>query len=97
MLNPVFKSPKHLVAEWPEVFEDLYITSFPVGYVETILIEFSDGGLWEIDLTLHQFNIDIDGIVETIKDYKGNISNFKVNINMAKLKLDVTQQTKNLF
>ena len=50
MSKPLFKPPRHLIKEWPEVFEDLYMNTMPVAYLERIHLEFSDGRVWEIDV-----------------------------------------------
>lgn len=88
------------MAEWPEVFEDLYITSLPIKYVETILIEFSNGGLWEIDMTVgvgQYTHADIDKIMNSFYEYKEDISNLEFKIDIKKLKIDVKTQTKKIL
>ena len=50
MPKPLFKPPKHLVQEWPEVFEDLYMNTMPVHYLESIRLEFGNGRIWEINI-----------------------------------------------
>ena len=43
MPNPLFKPPRHLVKEWPEVFEDLYMNTMPVAYLDSVRLDFTDG------------------------------------------------------
>ena len=50
MPNPLFRPPRHLVKEWPEVFEDLYMNTMPVAYLDLVHLEFKDGRIWEIDI-----------------------------------------------
>jgi hypothetical protein len=50
MPNPLFKPPRHLVKEWPEVFEDLYMNTMPVAYLEMVHLEFVNGRVWQIDI-----------------------------------------------
>jgi len=50
MPKPLFKPPRHLVEEWPEVFEDMYMNTMPVYYLDMIRMEFVDGRIWEINV-----------------------------------------------
>ena len=50
MPKPLFKPPRHLVEEWPEVFEDMYMNTMPVCYIDMIRMEFNDGRIWEINI-----------------------------------------------
>jgi hypothetical protein len=100
MLNPVFKSPKHLVAEWPEVFEDLYITSLPIKYVETILIEFSNGRVWEFNFASQNhrhLKLNASKIVETFNEHQEEIISLDFKVDVDKLKKDIFEQTKKIF
>jgi hypothetical protein len=96
MPNPLFKSPEHLVAEWPEVFEDLYMNTFPAVYIDIISIEFSDGRVWEIDISSYHEEPDLV-IDKFINLFNEDVSTVAFKINISKLKLDIEQQTKNFF
>jgi hypothetical protein len=48
--KPLFKPPKHLVQEWPEIFEDLYMNTMPVAYLILLRLEFINGRIWEINV-----------------------------------------------
>jgi hypothetical protein len=100
MLRPLLKSPEHLAAEWPEVFENLYINSLPIGYVELIKVEFYNGRKWEIDLRgdNKQQSIPIqDLVLETFGDFKEEITKLEFTIDVNKLKTDIEIQTKGIF
>lgn len=95
-----FESPIHLVSEWHEVFENLYINSLPIDYIETVKIEFSNGSLWEIDISSQisiSSNTAKSNILETFKEYQTDISSLNFTVNIDKLKKDISEKTKKIF
>ena len=101
MSKPLFKPPKHLVQEWPEVFEDLYMNTMPVHYLEMIRLEFENGRIWEIDVREQLEHVSSDSIadklIDTFQEYKEDIQKIDFKINIEKLKTDIEKQTKGLF
>ena len=101
MPNPLFKPPRHLVKEWPEVFEDLYMNTMPVAYLEMIHLEFADGRVWRIDIKEQLKDSDADSIagqlLETMQEYKDEIKKMDFKIDIARLKKDIADQTKTIF
>ena len=86
---------------WPEVFEDLYINTMPVAYLERIHLEFSDGRIWEIDitaeLTKQSAETIADILLNTLQEYKDDIKKIDFKVNINKLKQDIRDSTKALF
>ncbi len=101
MPNPLFRPPRHLVKEWPEVFEDLYMNTMPVTYIDLIHLEFSDGRVWQIDVKGQLSENDADSVAErlmmTIAEYKDTISKIDFKIDVDRLKKDIADSTKTLF
>ena len=101
MPNPLFKPPRHLVKEWPEVFEDLYMNTMPVAYLENVHLEFADGRVWEInirDQLNHADPEDIaDKLLTTLQEYRDEIKKIDFKVDVAQLKADLKKQTKNIF
>ena len=101
MPNPLFKPPSQLVKEWPEVFEDLYITTMPVAYLDYIRLDFADGRVWKIDikeqLSLSDPDLVADKLLETIEEYQDEIKKIDFKINIDKLKKDIGNSTKDLL
>ena len=97
--KPLFKPPRHLVQEWPEVFEDLYMNTMPVAYLDLIIIDFSDGKVWEINIKdqLEDRNHDeiADSLLETFQEYKEEITKIDFKLDIEKLRTDIKNQTKN--
>ena len=97
-----FKPPKHLVKEWPEVFEDLYMDTMPVAYVKVMILEFKDGRIWEIDIATQVANgIDPDDVakklLQTLTEYKDTIKSLDFKIDIEQLKSDIKKRTKKIL
>lgn len=101
MPNPLFKPPRHLVKEWPEVFEDLYMNTMPVAYLDRIHLEFADGRVWEIDIKTELSKQTPDSIadvlVNTLQEYKDDIQKIDFKVDIEKLKKDIRDSSKNIF
>lgn len=101
MPNPLFKPPRHLVKEWPEVFEDLYMNTMPVAYLEKIHLEFADGRVWEInikeELSKQQPEAIADTLLNTLQEYKEEIEKIDFKVDINKLKLDIKNSTDTIF
>jgi hypothetical protein len=97
--KPLFKPPRHLVQEWPEVFEDLYMNTMPVAYLDFITLEFSDGRIWEIDIREQLKDSDADNVadklLDTFREFKDDVKKIDFKLDIEKLKNDIENQTKN--
>lgn len=97
MPNELFKPPKHLVEEWPEVFNDLYMNTMPVDYLKYIHLEFSTGMIWELDIE-EQIKTLGPAVVtqrlhETIQEYKSEVKKFEFKLDIERLKRDIKNST----
>lgn len=101
MHKKYFRPPSHIVKEWPEVFEDLYINTMPIAYVDTMILEFSDGRIWEIDVKAQTANTDPDEVakklLDTLSEYKDTIKKLDFKINIELLKQDIKNRTKSIL
>jgi hypothetical protein len=101
MPNPLFKPPRHLVKEWPEVFEDLYMNTMPVAYLEMVHLEFVNGRVWQIDIKEQMKALDADEIaaklLETLQEYKDEIKKLDFKVDIERLKKDIGDSTKTIF
>ena len=101
MPNPLFRPPSHLVKEWPEVFEDLYMNTMPVAYLDVVHIEFKDGRIWEINVKdelekSHPESI-ADVLLDTLQEYKDEITKIDFKVNVERLKKDIKDSTNSLL
>jgi len=93
----LFRSPADLVRQWPEVFEDLYINTMPVAYLEMLRLEFHNGRIWEINLLEYVGDLDANRILEILQEYEAEISKIDFRINIDKLKVDINDATKKIL
>lgn len=101
MPNTLFKPPKQLVDEWPEVFSDLYMNTMPVNYLEYIHLEFSSGMVWELDVKDQLKHLDPDVVsqrlYETIQEYKDQVIKFNFKLDVNKLKKDIKKSSRQIL
>ncbi len=101
MPKPLFKPPRHLVQEWPEVFEDLYMNTMPVAYLIMLRLEFTNGRIWEIDVQEQLSNSVPEEIAEKLlnifQEYRNDIKKIDFQMDIEKLKIDIQESSKNLL
>lgn len=101
MPKPLFRPPMHLVKEWPEVFEDMYMNTMPVAYLDMVHLTFEDGRIWQIDVRAQLSDVAPESIaeklLETLQEYKDEIKKIDFKIDIERLKRDITDSTKTLF
>ena len=83
------------------MFEDLYMDTMPVAYVDTMILEFTDGRIWEIDIKDQLKTSDPDSVakklLDTLSEYKDTIKKLDFKINIEQLKNDIKNRTDKIF
>lgn len=101
MPKRLFRPPEHLIKQWPEVFEDMYMNTMPLFYLNSVQIKFKDGRVWEIDVKTQLVDQDPDLVADKILDifdeYGNEIENIDFDVDTEKLKQDISSQTKDIF
>lgn len=101
MPKRLFRSPEHLVKQWPEVFEDMYMNTMPLLYLNFIRIVFNDGRIWEIDiksqLTAADPGVVADKILDIFDEYSTEIKDIDFDIDTDQLKQDIVNKTKGML
>jgi len=96
-----FKPPKDVIKEWPEVFNEIYMSSMPIKYIHGVELTFHDGRVWEIDLPDQLDLVDEDDIIErlalSIRDFQDEIATVNFQVDIDKLKQDIIKLTKNIL
>jgi len=99
--NPYFKPPRHLVKEWPEVFEDLYMNTMPVAYLEYVHLEFANGRVWQIDiksqLQEQKAEVVATRLLDTMSEYQADIVKLDFKVDVEKLKKDIGDSTDSIL
>ena len=98
MPKKLFKPPKNIVKEWPEIFEDMYMNTMPVAYLNVIKLEFTNGRVWELRIPdmLAKSDPDevADKLVDLFQEYHDEIKKIDFEIDVERLKADVGAETK---
>lgn len=101
MPKRLFRPPDHLVEQWPEVFEDMYMSTMPLMYLNYIRIVFDDGRIWEIDvkaqLTDAEPNMVADKILDIFDEYSTEIKDINFDVDTNQLKKDIIDKTKGML
>lgn len=101
MSKRLFRPPEHLIQQWPEVFEGMYMNTMPLFYLNSLRLEFKDGRIWEIDIKVQLIVLDAqivaDKILDMFDEYGQEIENIKFDIDTEKLKKDIKDQTKGML
>ena len=101
MSKPLFRPPTHLIKEWPEVFEDMYMNTMPVAYLKSVRLEFTNGRIWELDIQEQLVNepneVVAEKLLDTFQEYRDDITRVDFAIDIQRLKEDITKQTKNIL
>jgi len=90
--------PEDIVSLWPEVFGDVVLNSVPYPYLESIIITFENGKIWNVEAPEEKNQDSWDQIESNLKilmrDYGDQINNIDFKLDTAKIKKDVIRQTK---
>ena len=101
MPKRLFRPPEHLIKQWPEVFEDMYMNTMPLFYLNSVQIKFKDGRVWEIDVKTQLVDQDPDLVADKILDifdeYGNEIENIDMKIDVDRLKNDIKKSIKQIL
>jgi len=99
--SPYFKPPRHLVKEWPEVFEGLYMNTMPIAYLDYVHLEFANGRVWQINIKEQINSSSLETItlrlIETMSEYRADIVKLDFKIDIERLKRDIKESTDAIF
>ena len=89
------KLPDEVIDHWPEILKDINIDVLPLEYLDSVLVYFSDGKVWEIDLTKNPHGVNMEDAIESLMtEYEDAIVNVDFRLNTIRLKRDITERTK---
>lgn len=73
----------------------------PIAYVDTMILEFSDGRIWEINVKSQTAKTDPDEVakklLDTLNEYKDTIKKLDFKINVELLKKDIKNRTRSIL
>ena len=83
------------------MFEDLYMDTMPVAYVDVMILEFKDGRIWEIDIKEQLKSNHPDAVakklLDTLSEFKETIKSLDFKIDIEMLKADIKKRTNNIL
>ena len=90
------KKPEHNQDYWEEIFESVEMDFLPLEYVNTVIVKFNDGKIWEIAVdSKDKENLDIETALEDFfEEYQSSIDTVDFRLNTDKLKHDISKRTK---
>ncbi len=90
--------PRDVIAQWPEVFNDITVDAIPLEYLDSLLIYFNDGKVWDVEVSAHVRTHQLESfeahIQELLIENDENIERIDFRIDVEKVKKDVTKKTK---
>jgi hypothetical protein len=80
---------------WQDIFEGIAADAVPFDYLDSVSIDFKNKKTWEINIPKNMNTDEIHDIIhETLYNYKNSINNIHFNIDLLKVKTDVTKLTQ---
>tara|TARA_B100000902_G_scaffold150826_1_gene147359 strand:- start:34885 stop:35184 length:300 start_codon:yes stop_codon:yes gene_type:complete len=81
---------------WEDIFDTIDMDFLPLDYIHLIIVKFTDGKIWEIDVNQSAKETrDVDDVLdEFFQEYEDKIESVDFRIHTEKLKRDVTKRTK---
>lgn len=77
------------------------MNTMPVVYIDYVRLEFSNGRIWEVDVKelLNQKTPEAIAtqLLETLQEYKSEITKIDFKVNVEKLKIDINNSTNSIF
>jgi hypothetical protein len=97
----LFKPPKDVINEWPEVFEDMYIKTMPIEYIHCAEISFGDGRVWEVNIAEQLQHSSVEEVasrlMDAFREYQSEIATINFQVDIGRLKHDITNSTKDIL
>lgn len=85
-----------LAENLPDFFNELYVNTVPLKYLQSIRLEFSDGRIWEITISDYKdYRQEFaDRLFQVLEEYSKELSDIHYKIDTKTLVKDIKQATK---
>ena len=92
------KLPRDVIASWPEVFGKVEINAIPTEYLQSILVRFQNGEVWEVDVdprapNLEELSVE-DILAELLEEYDEHVESVDFRVHTEKVKRDMIKSTR---
>lgn len=89
---------KKVDKDWQEILDSVNMDFLPIQYVETIIVYFNDGRVWNIDVDKQRAQTDRQHVEDSLEaffeEYEQSISNVDFRLDFQQLKKDISRRTK---
>lgn len=91
------KLPDDVIDHWPEILKDVDIEVVPFEYLDSILVTFADGKVWDIDTqkaarSANGFDLN-EALDEIFMEYEDVIVSVDFRLDVKKVKEDIQKRT----
>lgn len=94
----VSKKPNHDEEYWQEIFDSIDMDILPVEYINTIIITFENGTVWDIDVKKSRSVQSIDEIEDALnelfEEYDDDIENIDFRLDLSLIKNTLSKRVK---
>lgn len=99
--QPDSQLPREVIDHWPEVFKDIDIEVVPLEYLHSVIVSFTDGKVWEIDIAKSKKQAAPDNVESTLEElfrqYDKVIANVDFRLDTKRLKEDIQARTRSFM
>lgn len=87
------KFSKDVVERWPEVFEDISLNVIPLQYLDSIIVTFKNGKVWDVHFRNKTYETFESELKEWLTQYESQIDNVDFKLDTERIKKDVIKNT----
>lgn len=91
------KLPDEVIKHWPEILKDVDIEVVPFEYLDSILVTFDDGRVWDIDTAKARLANEEElqaSLDEIFTRYEDDITSVDFRLDVKKVKQDIQKRTR---
>ena len=86
-----------LIGVWPEILGEVEMNVLPLRYLQSVLISFKDGKIWEIEIDADTREADWESFessfVELVTEYEQVIESIDFKLDIDRIKTDIKSKT----
>lgn len=90
--------PRDVIASWPEIFGKIEINAIPSEYLQSIIVSFTNGEQWEIDMDSKELavaDITVEEILsDLLEEYQDDIDAVDFRVHTERVKRDMIKTTR---
>lgn len=101
MKNQNNKLSQDVIDHWPEIFKDIKLNAIPLGYLQSVRVQFKNGKVWDINVEKSKEHEHLAAIEKSLTDlfneYKDSIEHIDFRLDTLKLKEDIQKRTSSFL